>query len=177
MRTWRIGLAALALTAGTAGLAGAAELKAELRQATPTGPGDSLGTVTISEGAGGAMLKTALKGLPPGAHGFHIHENGSCDPGSANGQPVPAGGAGGHLDPQKTGKHEGPEGSGHLGDLPALQVAADGTASVTLAAPHIKDVEAVRGKSLMIHAGGDNYSDQPAPLGGGGARIACGVIQ
>jgi Cu-Zn family superoxide dismutase len=28
----------------------------------------------------------------------------------------------------------------------------------------------------MIHAGGDNYADQPAPLGGGGARIACGVI-
>jgi superoxide dismutase, Cu-Zn family len=28
----------------------------------------------------------------------------------------------------------------------------------------------------MIHAGGDNYADQPQPLGGGGARIACGVI-
>jgi Cu-Zn family superoxide dismutase len=28
----------------------------------------------------------------------------------------------------------------------------------------------------MIHEGGDNYSDEPAPLGGGGARIACGVI-
>jgi superoxide dismutase, Cu-Zn family len=29
----------------------------------------------------------------------------------------------------------------------------------------------------MIHSGGDNYSDAPAPLGGGGARIACGVIK
>jgi Cu-Zn family superoxide dismutase len=29
----------------------------------------------------------------------------------------------------------------------------------------------------MIHAGGDNYSDQPVPLGGGGARIACGVVK
>jgi Cu-Zn family superoxide dismutase len=28
----------------------------------------------------------------------------------------------------------------------------------------------------MIHAGGDNYSDEPAPLGGGGARVACGVV-
>jgi len=27
----------------------------------------------------------------------------------------------------------------------------------------------VKGRSIMIHAGGDNYSDQPAPLGGGGA--------
>ena len=32
------------------------------------------------------------------------------------------------------------------------------------------------GRSLMIHAAGDNYSDDPKPLGGGGARIACGVI-
>jgi Cu-Zn family superoxide dismutase len=29
----------------------------------------------------------------------------------------------------------------------------------------------------MIHAGSDNYSDSPKPLGGGGARIACGVIE
>ena len=44
-------------------------------------------------------------------------------------------------------------------------------------APRITDLAALRGKTLMIHAGGDNYSDQPKPLGGGGARIACGVIQ
>nr|MBP8027895.1 superoxide dismutase [Acinetobacter sp.] len=25
--------------------------------------------------------------------------------------------------------------------------------------------------------GGDNYADQPKPLGGGGERIACGLIQ
>jgi Cu-Zn family superoxide dismutase len=35
----------------------------------------------------------------------------------------------------------------------------------------------VKGKALMIHAGGDNFADQPKPLGGGGERIACGVIQ
>lgn len=29
----------------------------------------------------------------------------------------------------------------------------------------------------MIHKGGDNYSDEPAALGGGGARFACGVIE
>jgi Cu-Zn family superoxide dismutase len=56
-------------------------------------------------------------------------------------------------------------------------VAADGTDSETLVAPRITDVNVLKGHSLMIHAGGDNYSDQPKPLGGGGARIACGVIQ
>jgi Cu-Zn family superoxide dismutase len=28
----------------------------------------------------------------------------------------------------------------------------------------------------VIHGGGDNYSDSPQPLGGGGARVACGVV-
>jgi len=177
MRGWRIGVTALAALACAAGVAGAAELRAEIRQATAAGPGDALGTVTITDSAGGATIKTALKGLPPGAHGFHIHENGSCQPTTASNQPVPAGGAGGHFDPQKTGKHEGPLGTGHLGDLPVLQAAADGTANQTLTAPHLKEVAGLRGKAVVIHGGGDNYSDQPAPLGGGGARIACGVIQ
>jgi Cu-Zn family superoxide dismutase len=29
----------------------------------------------------------------------------------------------------------------------------------------------------MIHAGGDNYSDTPKPLGGGGDRLVCGVVK
>ena len=61
--------------------------------------------------------------------------------------------------------------------MPALQVGADGNASVTLTATRIKNVAELRGKAVMIHAGGDNYSDQPQPLGGGGARIACGVLE
>ncbi|HEX6443198.1 MAG TPA: superoxide dismutase [Cu-Zn] SodC [Stellaceae bacterium] len=177
MRVWQVGAMAVACVLVAAGTALAAELRAEIKQATATGVGDSLGTVTISDGAGGAAIKTALKGLPPGAHGFHIHQNGSCQPTTANGQPVPAGGAGGHYDPQSTGKHEGPEGNGHLGDLPVLQVGQDGNANQNLTAPHIKDVSALKGKTVMIHAGGDNYSDQPQPLGGGGARIACGILE
>lgn len=173
----KIWFAGLTLAASVAVTAHAAELRADMRQTTATGSGDALGTVTITEGNSGASIKTALKGLPAGPHGFHIHENGSCDPTTANNQPVPGGGAGSHFDPQHTGKHEGPEGAGHLGDLPALQVGADGTANVTLTAPHIKDLAALKGKAVIIHAGGDNYSDQPAPLGGGGGRIACGILQ
>lgn len=84
--------------------------------------------------------------------------------------------AGGHYDPAGTGKHEGYEGQGHIGDLPVLTVAADGNASTDVAAPRLK-MSDVKSRSLMIHAGGDNYSDLPAPLGGGGARIACGVVK
>jgi Cu-Zn family superoxide dismutase len=148
-----------------------------MHRATPSGPGEAVGTVTIADSAQGAVVKTDLKGLPPGPHGFHVHEHGSCEPATTNAHATPAGAAGGHFDPQQTGKHAGPQGEGHLGDLPVLQVAANGGAAETLTAPRIKDVDALRGKTVMIHAGGDNYSDQPEPLGGGGARIACGVLR
>ena len=52
--------------------------------------------------------------------------------------------------------------------LPSMRAAA--------VAPHLT-VADVKGHSIMIHTGGDNYSDQPAPLGGGGARIVCGVVK
>jgi Cu-Zn family superoxide dismutase len=71
--------------------------------------------------------------------------------------------------------HSGPFAAGHLGDLPALYVDAGGDSTVPVLAPRLKTSD-LKGRSLMIHAGGDNYSDQPQALGGGGARMACGVI-
>lgn len=177
MELWRTGILALTCLCVAASSGAAAQLRASLQRATTSGPGEMIGTVTTADSAAGAVVTTALGGLPPGPHGFHVHENGSCQPTAANGQPVAAGGAGGHFDPQHTGKHEGPEGAGHLGDLPRLEASADGSAKATLTAPHIKDVSMLRGKAVVIHAGGDNYSDQPAALGGGGARIACGILE
>jgi Cu-Zn family superoxide dismutase len=57
-----------------------------------------------------------------------------------------------------------------------MEVGSDGMAMEELTAPRLTVADA-RGKALMIHAGGDNYSDQPKPLGGGGGRVACGVVQ
>ena len=53
----------------------------------------------------------------------------------------------------------------------------DGTAHIAATAPRITDLNQLRGKALMIHAMGDNYADEPKPDGGGGARVACGIIQ
>ena len=167
-------LASLALAAASPALA--AGLSAPMALATPTGPGAPVGTVTITEGPDGVVFAVDLYGLPPGPHGFHVHVNPSCAASEKDGKPVPAGAAGGHLDPDNTGMHMGPMGGGHLGDLPLITVNADGTAKAALTAPHIKTVDILRGHSLMIHVGGDNYSDEPLPLGGGGARLACGVI-
>lgn len=85
--------------------------------------------------------------------------------------------AGGHYDPHKTGKHAGPDGDGHLGDLPVLVVNNEGKAVTPVTASRLKSLDEIKDKALMIHVGGDNMSDQPKPLGGGGARFACGVIK
>ena len=61
-------------------------------------------------------------------------------------------------------------------NLPVLVVDSRGDATEAVTAPHLTVAE-IRDRSIMVHTGGDNYSDTPAPLGGGGARIACGVIK
>jgi Cu-Zn family superoxide dismutase len=140
------------------------------------GVGKAIGTVTITEGPKGLVFTPSLTDLTPGVHGFHVHQNPDCAAAMKDGKQVPALAAGGHYDPAAIAKHEGPEGKGHLGDLPALTAGADGKATTAVTAPRLKLAD-VKGRSLMIHAGGDNYADQPAPLGGGGARVACGVIK
>jgi Cu-Zn family superoxide dismutase len=136
----------------------------------------AIGQIVISETPYGLVFTPALTGLPQGLHGFHVHENPSCAPQEKDGKMVPALAAGGHYDPTGSKKHGLPWGDGHLGDLPALTVDASGTATNPVLAPRLKMAD-VKGRSLMIHLGGDNHADHPAPLGGGGARLACGVIQ
>ncbi|ENF0486202.1 superoxide dismutase [Cu-Zn] SodC [Escherichia coli] len=171
----RFSLAILALVVATG--AQAASEKVEMNLVTSQGVGQSIGSVTITETDKGLEFSPDLKALPPGEHGFHIHAKGSCQPATKDGKASASESAGGHLDPQNTGKHEGPEGAGHLGDLPALVVNNDGKATDAVIAPRLKSLDEIKDKALMVHVGGDNMSDQPKPLGGGGERYACGVIK
>lgn len=143
---------------------------------TSQGVGQSIGSVTITETDKGLEFSPDLKALPPVnmASIFMPKEAASQPPKMAASA---AESAGGHLDPQNTGKHEGPEGAGHLGDLPALVVNNDGKATDAVIAPRLKSLDEIKDKALMVHVGGDNMSDQPKPLGGGGERYACGVIK
>ncbi|WP_304412651.1 superoxide dismutase [Cu-Zn] SodC [Microbulbifer sp. HZ11] len=168
----------IALSVMCCGLAlpAAADTVVTVLKLDKAGVGTMLGTVTVTETAYGLVFTPKLDGLPKGLHGFHLHENGSCEPAEKEGEMVPGLAAGSHYDPQNTGKHGMPWGDGHLGDLPALYVDSDGKAMTPVLAPRLKKSD-LKGRALMVHAGGDNYSDQPKPLGGGGARIACGVIQ
>lgn len=147
-----------------------------LHKVSAEGIGEAIGTVDIEQTQYGLQFTPRLKGLTPGIHGFHVHANGSCEPGVSEGKTVGAGAAGGHLDPQKTGNHLGPYGEGHLGDLPAIYVDDKGNATYPVLAPRLNSLDDIKGKALMVHAGGDNHADHPQPLGGGGGRYACGVI-
>ena len=131
----RLSLAMLTLLACAGAQAASEEVTMNL--VTSQGVGQSIGSVTIAETDKGLEFTPDLKALPPGEHGFHIHANGSCQPAIKEGKASAAEAAGGHFDPHNTGKHEGPEGAGHMGDLPVLVVNNDGIATTPVAAPEI----------------------------------------
>jgi superoxide dismutase, Cu-Zn family len=178
MRTIRFVAVALLLLGGSGARAAksAKSVKVTMNTVTADGVGKSIGTITVKEGKDGVTIEPKLKGLTPGEHGFHIHEKPSCDPADKDGKKTAAQAAGGHFDPDTTKAHKGPGGGGHKGDLPKLVVSDKGEAKdkIEVKGLTLADFD---GKSLMIHEGGDNYSDTPKPLGGGGARIACGVVK
>lgn len=147
----------------------------ELYKLSAEGVGERIGTVKVAETPYGTLFTPNLRHLKPGLHGFHLHAEGSCGPAEKDGVMVPGLAAGGHYDPAGTGVHAGPYGEGHLGDLPALYVDEKGRATHPVLAPRVKLTD-LRGRSLMIHAGGDNYAGHPDPMGGGGDRVACGMI-
>lgn len=173
----KLSSALLAAAVSTSVIA-ATEIKIPVMEMDASGKNMSIGTVVMSQSPRGVLIIPDLRGLPAGMHGMHIHEKPDCTSSqSPEGAVVVAGAAGGHWDPEKKNKHEGPYGDGHMGDLPGLFVAADGIATMPVLASRIKKLSEVREHALMIHAGGDNMSDNPMKLGGGGIRIACGVIE
>jgi len=149
------------------------ELTVDMNAVSDTAIGDRVGTVVIKPEGSGVALAVELTGIPPGEHGFHVHEKGSCSAALKDGKPVAALAAGPHYDPDGHKSHKGPTGEGHRGDLPLL-TATDKGVSVAILAPRLKLAD-LAGRALVVHASGDNYSDQPEN-GGGMARIACGVI-
>jgi len=166
--------AAVVLALGSTAYA-AKSLKVTVSAITTDGVGKSIGTITVKETKDGVTIEPKLKGLLAGEHGFHIHEKGSCDPADKDGKKTAGQAAGGHFDPDTTKAHKGPGGGGHKGDLPKLVVSDKGEAKDKLEVKGLTLAD-FKGHSLMIHEGGDNYSDMPKPLGGGGARVACGVV-
>lgn len=163
------------VTFGITGSAWGASVHVTMHRIDSNGVGDIIGMTVFQDTAKGLKIMPNLSGLTEGQHGIHVHENPNCGPMEKDGAMIPGLAAGGHFDPENTGRHEGPSGQGHLGDLPVLYVDSAGKASRSMWAPRLTTAD-LTGRAIIIHAGGDNYSDTPAKLGGGGARVACGVV-
>jgi Cu-Zn family superoxide dismutase len=146
--------------------------------------GNTAGEVRVLV-SGGKMQVTARVQVPgefTGFHGFHIHATGVCDPKAANG---PFSTAGGHLSEAGTTHRS------HWGDLPALLVNRDGTASMTVRTDRVDLAKLfdADGAAVVMHVGPDNFANIPtryapngpdtATLGTGdaGGRLACGVLR
>ena len=154
----------------------AADSPANVRIDLKNSAGASVGSATVSDAPNGVLLHIEAKGLPPGWHGLHFHETGDCSKADFTS-------AGGHVHAMATMVHGlmNPD-ANEAGDLPNLYVTADGSAMVDLFSayvslhgagnrPALMDKD---GSALVIHANPDDYKSQP--IGGAGARIACGVI-
>ena len=175
MSTFLKGIIGVFILILVARFAYADKVEIPIQRTSPTGEGVQIGHVTAEDTPYGLLLTPSIEGLTPGPHGFHIHQNPDCRAKDKGGKMVPGLAAGGHYDPAGAGKHLGPYQEGHLGDLPILWVDSEGKANTPMLAPRVK-VSDLMGRSLMIHAGGDNYLDVPRKLGGGGARAACGIV-
>jgi Cu-Zn family superoxide dismutase len=138
----------------------------------PTSGSTAKGVVHFTDvGDGNVEVVVDLTGVPPGVHGFHIHEKGDCGNNAMN--------AGGHFNP--TGMiHGAPDAvSHHAGDFGNVTAEANGevhtrftTHSISLKA---NDTTNAVGHAVVLHANPDDLTSQPA--GNAGPRIACGIVQ
>ncbi len=161
---------------GLASQARAEQVSATIYQLTDEGQGYKVGVISFEDTAEGLLVKEDFANLAEGAHGIHVHEHGDCGMSVVDGKTILGGAAGGHYDPNHTGYHKGPNADGHKGDLPVLTVETNGTVNNLFYLQGVTSAD-FKGRSVIIHAAGDNYRDDPKPLGGGEDRIACGVIK
>lgn len=142
-----------------------------------TASGAEAGTVTMFKGPQGLLMRVEGQGWPAGWHGVHLHSVGTCEgPGFTS--------AGAHVNHSEGARPHGllnSNGGPDLGDLQNIWAHADGSvkAEVYLAESGLgmgdKDLMDADGLSFLVHANPDDHISQP--IGGAGARIACGVFQ
>ncbi|HTY77693.1 MAG TPA: superoxide dismutase family protein [Candidatus Bathyarchaeia archaeon] len=134
--------------------------------------GAVVGSGVFLQESDGVRILLDVKGLPPGVKGVHIHDVGRCVP--------PFDSAGPHFNPTKA-MHgmDNPKGP-HAGDLPNIEVDANGAGHLEFTNTRItlkpgpNSIIDDNGSSLVVHESPDDGRTDPA--GNSGKRIACGVI-
>jgi Cu-Zn family superoxide dismutase len=137
----------------------------------PTTNQTARGTVHFTDmNDGSTDVQVDLTAVPPGIHGFHVHDKGDCS--------NDAQAAGGHFNPTSA-PHGAPDAvSHHAGDFGNVTADEKGevhtkftTHSVTVKAGPLS----VIGHAVVLHGNPDDLTSQPA--GNAGPRIACGIVQ
>ena len=130
------------------------------------------GEVEFTETKDGLSVTAEVYNAPPGKHGIHVHEKGSCEEaGNA---------AGGHFNPDgvdhgmvsKDGLAKA-----HVGDLGNIEVDEYGDGYLTSFIPGASLTQGkynVTGKAVILH---EKEDDMSQPTGNAGIRIGCGVIE
>jgi Cu-Zn family superoxide dismutase len=139
----------------------------------PTQGSTVSGTTSFVQRNGQILVDARIKGLTPGLHGFHIHENGDCSAPDAMS-------AGGHFNPSQQAHGAPGAGAHHGGDFGNVTADAEGNVAFTASLP-VTSVSLARngsnsivGRSVVVHADPDDLVSQPA--GNSGKRLACGII-
>jgi Cu-Zn family superoxide dismutase len=151
---------------------GSTRLPSSMATLQPSSGQTAKGTVHLSDaGDGNVDVQVDLTSVPPGTHGFHIHEKGDCGNNGAN--------AGGHFNPTSM-VHGSPDAvSHHAGDFGNVTADANGEVHTrfTTHSVSLKSGEANNpaGKAVVLHENADDLVTQPS--GNAGGRIACGVIE
>ncbi len=148
-----VGVVAVALLT-TVGLVGGTEPEVKAKLRNPSA--QTVGDVSFRTKRLGTEVRVKL-GAPDGIardvfHGFHIHANGDA-----------ANGDGCQADPAKASstwfvsadghwKNDGQDHANHVGDMPSLQINADGSAEMTFMTAKT-DLKVLKGKAVILHAG------------------------
>jgi Cu-Zn family superoxide dismutase len=120
-----------------------------------------------------------VRGLTSGAHGFHVHEIGLCEPPAFLS-------AGGHFDPGPFGNSTPVDANHpyHAGDLAQLEANAAGVAHLEYETSRFTlrqnagnqlSVFDANGSAVIVHLNPD-LGLNGVPGASGGPRVACGVI-
>jgi Cu-Zn family superoxide dismutase len=125
-------------------------------------PAGELSLYSLTEGT---RVVGDLPNLPAGAHGFHFHATGSC-------QPPGFESAGVHFNP--TNRQHGFQNSNgpHLGDMPNVSTSRVNLVVQGLQLAALSDAD---GAAIVLHANPDDLRTNPS--GNSGARIRCGVVE
>ena len=126
-----------------------------------TSTGKDAGTATFKQEGDKLQISLDLKNLPPGLHGFHVHQHALCEAPDFKS-------AGPHFDPvshQHTNVTVDIDGTAH---------AKYSVAYLSLGTGQPNDILANGGTAFMLHEKADDMVTDPT--GNAGNRIACGVI-